>query len=211
MPQPTPIDPSPDLLNRWRSGDDAARDQLLNDMIPWLHAEMSKVLTARERAAQDSMDLVQTAVVNFLRWGPRFVPETGAQFRALLKRIATNELIDQRRRLARSGGGQHLDSMFHSSNPLSGFAGLSRSSERPSEAARKSEEEEWVRLALQFLPDEDRYLLLAAEVEGTDWATIASELKMSSPDAARVRCSRLRPRVANLMRHLRSGRMPEAG
>ena len=46
-----------------------------------------------------------------------------------------------------------------------------------------------MRLALQFLEPEDRYLLLASEVEGLDWATIAAELGLASPDAARVRCA----------------------
>jgi len=209
MTQPTPSDPSLDLLDRWRAGDESARDQILNEVTPWLHTEVSKLMTPRERARQDSMDILQSAVMNFLRWGPRFVPETGAQFRALLKRIAINELTDQRRRLARAGGGRHLDSMFNSANPLSGFAGPSRTSEQPGKALLKAEEEKWVRLALQFLSEEDRYLLLSAEVEGLDWATIAGELGMSSPDAARVRCARLKPKIANVMRRLRAGRMPE--
>lgn len=210
MPPPDP-DPALDLLRRWREGDRDALDALLADVLPWLQREVSRAMGAGLRAAQDSGDLVQTAVLNFLSWGPRFVPESGAQFRSLLKRIATNELIDQRRRLARSGGGRHLDSFVGSANPLSGFAGPSLSALRPSGAAERNEEEEWVRLALQFLPAEERYLLLASEVEGLEWAAIARELGIASADAARVRGARLKPKVANLLRQLKGGRLPDGG
>lgn len=208
MTLPAP-DPTLDLLQRWRDGDKGALDALLADVLPWLQREVSKALGDQPRGAQDSTDLVQTAVLNFLTWGPRFVPQSGAQFRALMKRIATNELIDQRRRLGRTGGGRHLDSFVNTANPLSGFAAPSLSAQRPSGAAEQHEEEEWVRLALQFLPAEDRYLLLASEVENLDWAAIARELGLASADAARVRGSRLKPKLANLLRQLKVGRMPE--
>ena len=103
-----------------------------------------------------------------------------------------------------------MDSLVNSSNPLSGFAAPSHSFNRPSVGVEKDEEEEWVRLALQFLPEEDRYLLLASEVENLDWSTIARELELASPDAARVRGARLKPKLANLLRQLKSGRMPES-
>jgi DNA-directed RNA polymerase specialized sigma24 family protein len=153
------------------------------------------------------MDLVQTTVLNFLSWGPRFVPQSGAQFRALLKRIATNEIIDQRRRRG-SGDARHLESFANTTNPLSGFAGPGPSANRPTHAVEVAEDQEWVRLALQFLPEEDRYLLLSSEVEGVDWASISRELDMASPDAARVRGARLKPRLANILRQLRAGKLP---
>jgi len=209
MSEPSP-DPLVDLVRRWRDGDARVLEPLLAAVLPWLHREVRRAMGDQPRAAMDSGDLVQTAVVNFLTWGPRFVPETGAQFRALMKRIATNELIDQRRRLGRAGGGRHLDSLANTANPLSGFAGPSPSAMRPSGALEKREEEDWVRLALQFLPEEDRYLLLASEVENLDWAAIAGELQLASADAARVRGMRLKPKLANILRQLKSGRLPDS-
>ncbi len=155
------------------------------------------------------MDLVQTAILNFLRWGPRFVPKSGAQLQALLKRIAMNELIDQRRRISGAGEHRHLDSFADSKGPLSGFGGAGSSSERPSRIAERSEDDQWVRLALQFLPEDERYLLIASEVEGQEWSTIAAELGLESSDTARMRCTRLKPKVANLLRRLRIGQLPE--
>ena len=154
------------------------------------------------------MDLAQAAVLNFLSWGPRFVPESVAQFRGLLKRIALNEIFDEQRRQARRGTRRRVDSVLDSRNVLSGFGLAQPSSQRPSQAAERSEDSEWVRLALQFLEPEDRHLLLASEVEGLDWATIATELGLPSPDAARVRCARLKPRVGVLLLQLRRGKLP---
>ncbi len=196
------------LLERWRAGDRRALDQLLSDVQPWLHHEMRKALGGRPRDLQDSLDLAQTAVLNFLTWGPKFVPENSTQFRSLLKRIATNELIDQERRRARGARGQHLESLAGTSSRLSGFGAAAASSLRPSRGAEREEEIEWVRLALQFLEPDDRYALLASEVEGLDWTTIAVELGLESPDSARMRCVRLKPRVARLLLDLRKGRVP---
>lgn len=205
----TPDDELASLLTRWRAGDQTAVDPLLTALLPWLHQELHRELGNAPRGAVDSMDLTQTAIVNFLHRGVRFVPETPTQFRALLKRIAHNELLDQWRRQKRAGGVRHLDSLVNSANPLSGFAAAGGSSVAPGKGAERSEDAEWVRLALQFLPEEDRWLLLASEVEGLDWATIATELGMSGPDAARMRAMRLKPKLANLLRKVRAGRMPD--
>lgn len=202
-------DPTLALLARWRAGDRSALNELLAEVLPWLHSEMSRAIGRGPRDSMDSMDVVQIAVTNFLSSGPRFVPNSTTQLRALLKRIATNELIDYRRRLGRAQDQRHVESIVGASNSLSGFGGASHSTGRPSKVMEKEEDVAWVRLALQFLSEEDRYLLLASEVEGLDWATIARELQLASPDTARMRCTRLKPRVANLMRQLRSGRLPE--
>jgi len=204
---PSSMDVTLELLERHQAGDKTALDELLSDILPWLHREVSRSMGNQPRITQDSMDLVQTAVLNFLSWGPRFQPKDGAQFRALLRRIAINELIDQRRRATRTKEGKHLDSLGPS-NPLSGFAGPSLSSLHPPKAAEKRDEEEWVRLALQFLTAEERQLVLASEVEGLDWTTIAAELGLPSPDAARVRATRLKPRLANVLRQLKAGMLP---
>jgi RNA polymerase sigma factor (sigma-70 family) len=208
VPGPKVDLPTLELLERWRSGDRAALDQLLAEVEPWLHREMRNAVGDELREEQDSLDLAHAAVLNFLAWGPRFVPESPAQFRALLKRIAMNEIVDQRRRLGRRGARQRLDSLSDSRNSLSGYGVSQGSSHRPSRAAELSEETEWVRLALQFLEPDDRYLLLASEVEGLDWATIAAELGIATPDAARVRCARLKPRVGVLLLQLRRGKLP---
>jgi RNA polymerase sigma factor (sigma-70 family) len=206
----TPTDATPtnelELLQRWRDGDKAALERLLELLLPWLQAEVRRSMGGQAFGHVDSSDVVQTTVVNFLTWGPRFIPESGAQLRALLKRIAFNELTDQRRRLARTG--RHFESLLPSAPSLSGFGPRVPSEQHPAQAAIQDEESNWVRLALQFLDDDDRFLLLASEVENRDWASIAQELGLNSPDSARVRAARLKPKVANLLRRLRTGALP---
>ncbi len=212
MPGPDLNPPSAlDLFRRWRDGDRGALDELVATIQPWLRGEISKSLGNRARGVQDSLDLAQNAVLNFLSWGPKFVPETEAQFRALLKRIATNQVIDAQRRQGKRDVGGHLESMRNSGQSFSNFGPAVRSSERPDAVFARESEAEWVRLAMQFLEPDDRHLLLASEVEGQDWATIAADLGIASADAARVRCTRLKPKIARLLMQLRRGRMPEEG
>lgn len=200
-----------DLFRRWRDGDSDALDQLVTMIQPWLRSEISKSLGNRVRGMQESLDLAQNAVLNFLNWGPKFVPESEAQFRALLKRIATNQVIDAQRHQAPRNRGGHVESMRVSGHSFSGFGPADRTTERPDAIAARESDAEWVRLALQFLEPDDRHLLLASEVEGQDWATIAADLGLASADTARVRCSRLKPKVARLLVQLRRGRMPDEG
>lgn len=198
------------LFKRWQAGDRQALDQLAAEIQPWLHQEISLALGKNQRAAQDSVDMAQNAVLNFLTWGPKFVPENETQFRALLKRIATNQVIDMQRRQGLRNRGGHVESMLKSGNSFSNFGPTQNSALSPSHQAGQAEDQDWVRLALQFLEPDERHLLVASEVEGQDWATIASDLGLTSADAARVRCARLKPKLARLLMQLRRGRMPDA-
>lgn len=202
----TGTDPTIALLERWRGGDRAALDALLAELIPWLHAEARRVMGKGDVGIYDSMDLTQTTALKVLSEGPKFVPHSGAQLRALLKRIVTNEIIDERRRAVRSGG--HLESMAPGSPSMSGFGPAASSGSRPSRDAAKQEEAGWVRLALQLLEADEREMLLASEVYGKDWATIAREAELANADAARMRVARLKPKLANLIRKLRRGDFP---
>jgi RNA polymerase sigma factor (sigma-70 family) len=205
-----PTDASLLLVQRWRDGDRAALDQLLEGILPWLRAKVHRALGNAPRDQHDTMDIVQSAIANFLSRGPRFLPANGAQLRVLLGRIAINELIDRQRRRARAGGGRHVESVL-APQARSALRAPTASWNDPAAAADKAADRAWVHLALQFLSQQDRYLLLASESEGLDWASIAGELGLASADAARMRCARLKPRVANLLRQLREGTLPEDG
>lgn len=203
-----PEDPLLELVLRWQAGDRGALEPILAEIEPWLRREVHRATAGRAVNAQDSADLTQQAILNFLEWGPRFCPRNGAQFRALLRRIALNELIDQTRRGRLRDGGR-ADTLFGSSAAVPPSFGIARSEERPSRAAAVGEEWNWLRLALQYLEPEDRHLLLASEVDGESWEAIAESLGLASPDSARMRAARLKPRLASLVRRLRSGRLPE--
>lgn len=206
--KPAANDPIVSLLARWfDAGDREALDQLVREIEPWLHAEIRRSLDKGGSRGDESMDLLQTVVMNFLAWGPKYRPVSGTQFRALLKRIATNEIIDQRRR-AENNGTSHLESLSPASQSLASYGLPARSNSSPSMNLVRNEDAAWVKLAMQFLDDDERFLLIASEVDGQSWAQIAKQLGLASPDAARVRATRLKPRMANLLRQLRSGRTP---
>lgn len=194
------------LLRRWYEGDQQALNALVATIEPWLQADVRAQLRGAASAAIDPADVVQQAIVNFLQWGPRFQPESAAQLRSLLQRIATNNLIDELRRQERRA--THSDSLSGAGRRMTAYASDSGSSLRPERSAARNEEREWLRLGLQFLSEEERYLLVASEVDGLPWKDIAAQLGLDSPDAARVRAGRLKIRLANILRQLQGGRTP---
>jgi RNA polymerase sigma factor (sigma-70 family) len=196
------------LLSRWYAGDRDALVSLLSELQPWLRSESRNMLRAKSLAAIESMDVVQTSMMRFLEYGPRFKPESGAQLRALIRRIALNVITDEQRRSSHRKN-QHFDSLSGASQSMSTFGPAGDSGASPSSVAERNEDQAWIALALQFLPPEDRFLLLASEVDGMAWTKIASELDLPSADAARVRAARLKPRIANILRQLLIGRTPE--
>lgn len=194
------------LLRRWYDGDQQALATLVAAIEPWLQQDVRARLRGDSSPAIDPADVVQQAIVNFLQWGPRFQPESSAQLRALLQRIATNQLIDELRRSERRTSCS--DTLSGSARRMSGYTSDSGSSLRPERHAVRNEEREWLRLGLQFLDEDERYLLIASEVDGLPWKDIAAQLRMDSPDAARVRAGRLKIRLANILRQLKGGRTP---
>lgn len=206
-------DPSPTdddvlaLLRRWYEGDPQALGRLVEAIEPWLQQDVrSRLRGSPTTSAIDPADVVQQSIVNFLQWGPRFQPESAAQLRSLLQRIAANHLIDELRRHERRS--TNSDSLSDSGRRMAGYASDSGSSLRPERRAARNEEREWLRLGMQFLSEDERWLLIASEVDGLPWKDIAALLGMESPDAARVRGGRLKIRLANILRQLKGGRTP---
>ncbi len=195
------------LLRRWQDGDRAALDEILLHVGPWLQTEISRWVARHGGLSEEPRDVLHNVIVNLMRWGPKFCPNTEAQFRALLRRVAMNEVID----LSRSADNQRraqMESLSSASRSLASYALADSTSQFPSAIASRNEDRRWIKLALQFLDPEERFLLVASEVERLSWAEIALQLEMSSPDAARVRAARLKPRMANLVRQLRAGQVP---
>lgn len=205
---PAPIDRSLLLLQRWHEGDRDALAELMAETEPWLRAAIGSAIDPRIRRVEDSADFAQSAVLRFLTKGPRFLPASAVQFRALMKRIAMNEIIDRHRRLrtAREDGN---DDRSRYGDTVLELAGTDSTSNHPARAAVREEERAWMRLATELLDDGERQLLYAREVDGRDWADIARELGFESADAARMACTRMLPKVAKLVRKLQQGRMGE--
>jgi RNA polymerase sigma-70 factor (ECF subfamily) len=202
-------DPTPDLLARWHGGDAAALQELVQRHLPWLRAYVDRRLGAFLRARADADDYLHDAIADFLRDAPRFQVRDGAQFRALLARIAENTLRDRndwfrarRRRLATAA----TQVAVASDSVLVLDPALQRQT-TPSKVASASEVRDWVRLGLELLEPEDRKVLIAREYDDRSFVDIGEELGMT-PNAVRMRWVRAVARLAEVMKNLQAGRLP---
>lgn len=196
------------LLQRWHGGEREALGTLLDRHLPRLHSFASAKLRgdfARLRSQQDSLDLVQGSAAKVLAYVPRFVPRDGEQFFGLLCTFVLNDL---RNRLRSPGLRAEAPARPDFGDSVLDLCPGERSAELPPRAAEAAEERAWVRLALEFLAEPERRLVLARVLDETPWEALAAELG-TTPDAARMRFHRLMPEVANLVRRLREGRVDE--
>jgi RNA polymerase sigma factor (sigma-70 family) len=208
--EPVPAaDVTVERLLRWHAGDRGALDELLRETEPWLRAAIRPALGARVRRVEDSADFAQSAVLRFLVHGPRFLPANQAQFRALMRRIALNEVLKRHRRMrSMAQETQSTESRERYGDALLELA-VDSTRERPTGIVSRGVERAWMRLALELLEEQERELLRAREIDGREWDDIARELGFDSGDAARMACVRLLPKVAKVIRKLQQGRLPE--
>jgi RNA polymerase sigma factor (sigma-70 family) len=199
-------DPTAELLARWHDGDEQALNALVQEHLPWLRTHVERRLGPFLRARGDADDYLQDAILDFLRFGPRFQVRDGTQFRGLLARIVENTLRDRNDwfRAKRRHLGTNVTISRDSVLPLD--PKLFRST-TPSRVAGKTEVRDWVRLALELLGAEERKILLAREYEDRSFVDIGAELGMTA-NAVRMRWVRAVARLAEVMQELQAGRLP---
>ncbi len=191
------------LLRRWHSGDGAAIEQLMARHLPWIRqqvrARMGDVLGARA----DADDVVQQAMVDVLRHGPRFTVDDVEHYRALLLRIVENTIRKQVRDAWRAKRDARRERDLPGSQSV---VQLQADVTQPSAAADRNEQRAWVRLALELLAAEDREIVLLRQWDGLEFADIGERLGVA-PDAARMRFQRAVGRLAQTLKRLRSGEL----
>jgi RNA polymerase sigma factor (sigma-70 family) len=202
-------DTTQELLRRWHAGEPAALPSLVEAHLPWLRQHLERRVGAFLRQREDPEDYLQSAVLEFLRDGPRFQVRDAAQFRNLLARVVENTLRDRndwyrakRRDLGR-------DAPLPSESVLALDPALATSA-TPSRAAATGELREWVRLGLELLDADDKRLVVAREFEDRSFVSLGAEMGMTE-NAVRMRWVRAVGRLADVMRSLRSGALPEDG
>jgi RNA polymerase sigma factor (sigma-70 family) len=193
------------LLEQWRAGKHGLPSALVALVRPWMRAAAHRAMGTVSRAVEDSEDLVQDLWLKLLG-RLRFVPRTIEEFRGLVMCIARNDVVDRIRR--QRGAMRHTGSVFDTANPLSGAVDLAHGHTAEGIAAQ-SEEADTVALALQFLPDDDRYIVVAHEIEDLSWEAIAEHLKLDSAESARMRYNRMKPRLAILVNRVRRAELPD--
>jgi len=189
------------LLRDWHAGDREALERLLARDLPFVRAYVVRRMGNLLRAKGEADDYVQEAAIEALRYVPRFVMSDRDQFRALLARITENVLRDNVERLR----ARKRDVAREKSNVLNLDPPIG-SATRPSQAAVRSEERQWVRLAIELLAPEERMLVIWREWDGLSFPVIAGRLGVSE-DAARMRFTRSLPKLARTVQQLQRGEM----
>lgn len=192
-------------LTQWHTGDRKGLDALLEHHLPWINAQVRKRMGPLLRGKGETCDYVQDAMVEFLRYGPRFTLSNEALFRALMVKIVDNALrhrhawfTARRRDIAR----EHplpSDTVLFLDSP----EGLKQT---PSQSAARHEQEAWIRLGMEFLDPEQREVLILRKWDNLSFPDIGKRLGITST-AARLRHNRALGRLGSVVCKLRSGEL----
>lgn len=208
-PEPDASTPPPsetvDLLRRWHGGDRSALAGLLERDLPWLRAFVRRRLGPVLQKRGETNDFVQEAMIDVLRYGPKFVLADRDQFRALVGRIVENMLRDQFEWHTAKKRAPGAEQPLPSGSVIDLDSGI-HAVTRPSEAAAARESEEWVRLGLELLDPEDRQVILLREWHGLGFAEVGSRMGLAE-NTARMKFQRALPKLAKKVKELRAGRI----
>ena len=176
------------LLDRCRHGDATALDALLRHCLPPLLRWAKGRLPRRARGMNDTMDMVQDAVIKSLRHLHTFEPRRGSSLHAYLRRAVLNRVRDECRVGARrptAQDGQYDTSVALGPSPLD-------------EAIGRENVARYER-ALGALDEEERQVIIARLEWGYSYQEMAEALNRPSPEAARQALRRAVTRLAREM------------
>ena len=206
-PEPRP-ERTLELLRRWNGGDERALHELVERDLGWLQGYVRRRLGAVLRRAGETQDFVHDAMVDVLRYGPRFLVADRDQFRGLVARIVENTLRDRAEHL-RAGKRDVLREQAFPSDSVVALDPSLRPVTRPSEAAALEETRAVTRLALELLEPDDRRLILLREYQGLTFADAAQKMGCSLK-AAQMRWPRALARLARKIEELYRGELGRA-
>jgi len=203
----TDTPPIPFLPN-WHAPSSESLEEILERHLPWVQSHVHNRLGDFRRSKVDTGDIVQDAMVQFLKFGPRIQLANDRQFRALLARIVENVVCDnydrfsaQRRTLARE-------------RPLPRDTVLILDPtvdhvDSPSQIVSNHEETAWIRLGLELLEPALRQVIVLRRWEELSFAEIAEEMGTSKSTARRKYLHSVE-RLIEVVDALKSGRIDDA-
>lgn len=200
---PAGADPTLELLQRWHAGERGALDELLRRDLPWIRARVRQRLGPALRQAGDTEDFLHEAVVDVLRYTPRFLVATGDSFRRLLTQIVENMMRDRHDFFSRSRRNRAAEAPLPQDSVLC-LDARSRTATTASQYAQRREEEAWLRLALELLAPDDRDVIVLREWQDLPFAEIGAQLDIEE-NTARMRFQRALARLARQVARLRAG------
>lgn len=192
-----------ELLQRWHRGEQEALKELLRRDLPWIRDRLHRRLGDVLRQRGDTEDYLHEVVLEVMRYTPHFLVSTGDTFRRLLTQITENMLRDKHDFFARRRRAVAKEQPLPDSTVLC-LDARARTMTSPSQGASRSEEEAWLRLALDLLTPEDRTVIVLREYERMAFADIGAKLQIAE-NAARMRFQRGLARLADKVAALRRG------
>lgn len=199
------MDGTTQLLARWRDGDEHAVHELIANHVPAVYEMVRARLGDGLRQKLDSGDVVQDAILEFLRHGPAVPPVDSTHLRALLARIVCNTICD------RSKWFQAARRRMGSERGLTSTQGAALPANAPDPVAQaaRTEMAARLRLSMELLSEVDRRVVVLREWQGLPFAQIADELG-GNEEAARGAYRRAMERLRARMAELRVGGLPVA-
>lgn len=182
------------LLEDWHGGDRDALGSLLDRNLGWIRARVAERMGPLLRAKGGPTDYVQDAMVEILRYGPRFVMSDEAQFRVLMVKIVENVLRGRHDWFAAQQRDVEREQPA-SSKVLLDIDARRKGVTRPSQAFARSEAVELTRLGIALLEDDDREVIILRQWDELTFHEIADRLGIEAA-AARMRFERALPRLA---------------
>lgn len=198
VPPTPPLDESPadvtiQLLERARSGDNAALEALFARYLKPLRRWASGRLPRWARDMADTQDLVQETLLQTFKKMDGFEPRREGALQAYLRQALMNRIRDELRRFDRRGQNAPLDSQAPDQGPS------------PLEAAIGTEQSERYERALARLRDTDREAIIGRVELGCSYEELAVALGKPSAEAARKAAQRAVVRLVEEMKRERDG------
>ncbi len=188
------------LLEAWYGGNDRALDELLDRHLPTIRAMVRKRMGRSLRAREESGDLVQDALIRFLRSRPMVRIENTKVLNAFLVRVIENVLKDKFDFYSAQRRSSDREERF----PSQGILHL----ETPSVISSREEQREWVRLGVEFLSEKDREVVILKEWKQETFVQIG-EKTGEEPDTVRKRHRKAMMRFSEVLLRLQEGQVGE--
>jgi RNA polymerase sigma-70 factor, ECF subfamily len=181
-----------ELLNRARTGDEAARNHLCARYLPRLQRWAHGRLPVSAREAGDTLDLVQNTLIRVLQNLPTFVPRHAGSFPAYVHLALRNQLLDMIRRANRRPAYDQLDAdkSDHAPSPLDVAIG-------------QETRERYEAACARLTPKQQVLIVLHIEM-GYAHQEVADELGLPTAAAAAMAVRRALVRLAEEMSHDRA-------
>ena len=193
------------FLPDWRGGQSEDLEVILKRHLPWIQSYVHRKMGSFSRSKAETGDIVQEAMIQFLRHGPRVRLTNDRQFRALLCRIIENVVCDQydwftahRRAMAKERP-LPPDTVLNLDPPKGKV-------DTPSQIVQQQEHEAWIRLGLELLKPKNREVIILHKWEDLSFAEIGDRLGISK-SVVRKKYLRSIELLIDTVKALQSGRL----